>query len=68
MPHAETRLLTVAEVCRRVGLARPTIYRMVAAERFPRPIHVASRAPRWRSDEISEWIEARTSERDATAA
>ena len=53
----EITLLPVAEVCRRVGLSRPSIYRMMAAGKFPKPTYPAKRAPRWRSDEIQEFID-----------
>ncbi len=61
----ELILLSVREVCRRVGLSRPSIYTRMAAGRFPRPIYPAPRAPRWRSDEIAEWIERLSAERAA---
>ena len=61
----ELILLSVREVCRRVGLSRPSIYKRMGAGRFPRPIYPAPRAPRWRSDEIAEWIERLSAERVA---
>ena len=39
----EITLLPVAEVCRRVGLSRPSIYRMMAAGKFPKPTYPAKR-------------------------
>ena len=58
-------LLTVSEVCRRVGLSRPSIYRLLASGRFPRPTYPARRAPRWRSDEVADFIERVSAERAA---
>ena len=58
-------LLNVKQVCAQVGLARPTVYARMAAGAFPKPIYLAKRAPRWRSDEIAAWIEQLTAERDA---
>ena len=55
--------LRVSEVCRRVGLARGTVYARMAQGAFPRPVYPAKRAPRWRSDEISAWIAKLTAER-----
>ena len=57
MPQ-EITLLPVAEVCRRVGLSRPSIYRAMAAGHFPKPTYPAPRAPRWRSDEIAAYIDS----------
>ena len=56
MPQ-EITLLPVAEVCRRVGLSRPSIYRAMATGKFPKPTYPAPRAPRWRSDEIETYID-----------
>ena len=58
-------LLKVREVMARVGLSRPSIYARMAAGAFPRPIYPAPRAPRWRSDEIAEWIERLSADRAA---
>ena len=61
--HAEVTLLHVAEVCRRVGLSRPMVYRKMKDGAFPRPTYPAPRAPRWRSDEVAAWIERISAER-----
>lgn len=58
-------LLNISEVCRRVGLSRPSIYRLLKAGRLPQPTYPAQRAPRWRSDEIDEFIERVSAERAA---
>ena len=50
-------LLRIAEVCDRVKLARPTVYKRMRTGDFPRPIYPAPRAPRWRSDTLQEWID-----------
>ena len=61
------------EVEAATGLSRSSIYRLVAAGEFPRPILLGSRAARsrsvgWRADEIAAWIEQRTAERDGKGA
>lgn len=42
-----------------VGLGRSTIYAMMAAGEFPRPILVGRRAVAWRESEILRWLEGR---------
>ena len=54
---ANVNLLTVKQVCERIGLSRTAVYEGVAAGRLPRPVYPTPRAPRWRSDEIDAHIE-----------
>lgn len=65
-PAGDTlHLLPVAEVTRRLGVSRSTIYNWLNRDSplhrsdFPRPVRVGLRAVRWRSDEIAEWIASR---------
>lgn len=59
------RILRRPEVEARTGLARSTIYAMMAAGMFPRPLPIGLRAVGWSETEISEWLEARKAERAA---
>ncbi|MDE0378654.1 MAG: AlpA family phage regulatory protein [Rhodospirillales bacterium] len=61
---SELRLLKAQEVAARVGLSRGHIYKLMEAGKFPKPIPISAQARRWRSDELEEWIEERTAERD----
>lgn len=47
------------------GLSRSTIYAMMAAGRFPKPIPLGLRAVGWAESEINAWLEARKAERAA---
>ncbi|MBK7115915.1 MAG: AlpA family phage regulatory protein [Proteobacteria bacterium] len=38
------------------GLSRPTIYRRIAAQRFPAPVHLGGRACGWPSVALQSWI------------
>jgi prophage regulatory protein len=49
----------------RTGLSRSTIYDLMDAGDFPRPIRLGPRAVGWLSHEVDEWIEDRRTERDA---
>ena len=60
------RLLTVREVAKIVGIGIPTVWKWTAAHEFPAPLRLSTKATRWRSDEIAEWIESRP--RSASAA
>ena len=53
------RLLRIEEVVGRCALSRPTLYRWIKGELFPRPLKIGPRAVRWRESEIKAWLEAR---------
>jgi len=61
------RILRRPEVERRSGLARSTIYELVAQRRFPAPVRLGSRAVGWLADEVDQWLEARVAARDEAA-
>ena len=63
----EVRLLRIGEVCRRVSISKPQIYKLMQRAEFPKPIQLSTQGRAWRSDEIEEWIEARTRQRDRAA-
>ena len=52
-------LITRAEVMRRIGLCKTSLYKMMAAGTFPQPVKVTATAVRWRYSEVSEWIASR---------
>ena len=52
-------LLTRPQVEQKVQLTCSTIYRLMREGRFPLPIKVGPQAVRWRSDELSAWLDAR---------
>ncbi|MEO5686943.1 MAG: AlpA family phage regulatory protein [Burkholderiaceae bacterium] len=51
--------LRVQSVVRMTGLARSTIYEMMAEERFPRQVRIGARAVAWRRADIFEWSKGR---------
>lgn len=61
------QILRRPDVQRITGLARSTIYEMVARGEFPLPVRLTRRAVGWRHSDIIEWLDARTAERDARA-
>lgn len=42
----------------RTGLSRSTIYAMVAAGTFPKPVNIGPRAVGWVESEIVDWLNA----------
>jgi prophage regulatory protein len=53
--------LRMPSVVRRTGLARSTIYRLIAERKFPSPVKLAGRAVGWRRSDLDRWSEARPS-------
>ena len=67
----EEKLLRRQQVEELTGLSRASIYRLISEGEFPRPVRVSSTGVRWKSSDISAWIESRplsTSELGSTAA
>jgi prophage regulatory protein len=62
---AGDRLLRLPEVSARVGLARSSIYALIAVGKFPRQIHLGPRTSAWSASEVFDWIGQRIRERDA---
>lgn len=61
-----TELLSARQVCTITGLSHATLYRLIAADRFPRPIKLGLAAVRWRADEIDAHIDKLSAERAAS--
>lgn len=46
----------IRDVMRITGLSRPTLYRRIAANRFPQSVHLGGRACGWPSAALQAWI------------
>jgi len=58
-PHGERvtpAFVRIRDVLRITGLSRPTVYRRIAANRFPSPIHLGGRACGWPYAALQAWI------------
>ena len=53
------RILRLPAVLQVTGLARSTVYRMMAERTFPAPVELAKRAVGWRQDDVQQWTNAR---------
>ena len=49
------------QVCKRLGVSRPTIWNWVAAGNFPKPVKLSERATRWRLSDLEKWEADRSS-------
>jgi prophage regulatory protein len=58
------RVLRLAEVIEKTGLARSTIYKYADLGRFPRPISLGGKSVGWIDSEIHEWLQDKQVERD----
>lgn len=58
-PNACPRLLRSAEVEELCGFRRQWLYKLIRKNEFPEPVKIGPRAVRWRSDQVSDWINAR---------
>ena len=52
-------LLRRPTVQQRTGLARSTLYQLIARGQFPKPILITSKAVAWPSDLVDKWIAQR---------
>lgn len=53
------RLIRPNEVLRRIGLRRTSLYRLIRAGDFPKPIKLTEQATAWPESEVDAWIDAR---------
>jgi predicted DNA-binding transcriptional regulator AlpA len=44
------------DVLRITALSRPTLYRRIAANRFPPPVHLGGRACGWSAAALQKWV------------
>lgn len=58
------RVLRLAEVREKTGLARSTLYKYVHMGMFPRPIYLGGRSVGWIDSEVHEWLQEKQIERD----
>ena len=59
------RIIKLKEVLNKTGLGRSTLYNLIGASQFPKPIPLGLRAVGWLESEIEEWIMARVRTRDS---
>ena len=55
----QSRMLRRAEVEKRCGISRSSIYRLMRRGMFPEPVQIGPKAVRWPEAEISAWLAGR---------
>lgn len=55
-PSTFLRMRSVVQI---TGLARSTIYRLVASKQFPAQVRLSQRAVGWRRSDVQSWNESR---------
>jgi len=58
------RIIRLKEVMDLTGLARSTIYKLIAGEMFPKSISLGERCVGWLESEVQDWILHKVKERD----
>ena len=58
-------ILRRKQVQERIGLARSSLYALIASNQFPRPVQLSARAVGWRESDVNAWLESRTTKRGA---
>ena len=64
MTHSKeiaTALLRRKQVEAQTGLARSTIYKLIAQGNFPAPVRITAKAVAWPSNQVADWIASRVS-------
>ena len=52
------------DVERMTGLSRSTLYAMMTAGEFPRPVKLGRRAVGWRGSDVAAWLDSRSQAAD----
>jgi prophage regulatory protein len=66
-PHRPEALLPLAEVLRRTGVARATLYELMRDGLFPRPVQLTKRRVAWPDSEVTAFIRGKIEARDRAA-
>lgn len=53
---SEDRFVRMNELVTIVGLAKSTIYELIANNKFPKPIHLTERTSVWRVSTVMNWV------------
>ncbi|QXN62811.1 helix-turn-helix transcriptional regulator [Serratia fonticola] len=68
MPQAAQSLIRLPEVQRRVGYGKAWVYKLIAQNRFPKPVKIGTRSIAFIESEVDEWISQRIAESRGEAA
>lgn len=57
--------IRIRDVMAMTGLSRASIYRLSAADQFPKPLKLSERASAWVRHEVETWVHAKIANRAA---
>ncbi|MCY4360819.1 MAG: AlpA family phage regulatory protein [Gammaproteobacteria bacterium] len=63
----DIQLLSRNEVLTLLSVSKSTLYKLLRDSGFPKPIHLSDRVRAWKLSEVTDWIEARSAEREQAA-
>jgi prophage regulatory protein len=66
-PQSQRRLISKPVVLSQIPFSTATMWREIAAGRFPKPVRIGARRIAFFQDEIDQWLVGRVAERDAKA-
>jgi prophage regulatory protein len=64
----QRRLISKTDVLAQIPISTATMWREIAAGRFPKPVRIGARRIAFFQTEIDAWLAQRVAERDAKAA
>jgi prophage regulatory protein len=56
----EPLVLKVSDLVTLLGLSRTTLYRLIAADAFPKPVNLSPRRVGWLAATVNDWLTARS--------
>ena len=56
--NAAPFLIDAAELARLLSVSKPTIWRMLSAQKIPEPIRLTSQCLRWKRDSVLDWLDS----------
>ncbi len=56
----EPLVLKVSDLVTLLGLSRTTLYRLIAADAFPKPVNLSPRRVGWLAATVDDWLTARS--------
>lgn len=57
--------LSAMDAARLLGISRAQFWKLHSAGKLPLPIYLGSKAPRWRLEELREWLAAGATDRQS---
>jgi prophage regulatory protein len=56
---SQRRALRVQSVIKRTGLSKTHLYRLIQAEKFPRPVKLSERVSVWDAALVDQWLSSK---------